>query len=54
MPLKRGNSVSANIRELHRGRTYQRTRRKFGAKRANKQAVAIAMHQAGRSNMRYA
>jgi len=45
-PLKKGKSrktVSSNIRELHQGKTYARTRRKFGAKKANKQAVAIAL-----------
>lgn len=50
MPLRRGNSrrtVSANIRELHSGKTYARTRRKFGASRANKQAIAIALKKAG-------
>jgi len=54
MPLKRGKSqatVSSNIRELHKGQTYGRTRRKFGKRRADKQAVA--MSQAGRSRMRY-
>jgi len=52
MPLKRGTSnktVSGNIRELHGGRTYARTRRKFGAKKANKQAVAIALSQKRKS-----
>jgi len=52
MPLKRGSSrktVSSNIRELHKGPTYARTRRKFGAARANKQAVAIALSQKRKS-----
>lgn len=52
MPLKRGSSdtiISQNIRELHGGNTYARTKRKFGKKRADRQAVAIAMHEAGRT-----
>lgn len=56
MPLKKGSSqktISSNIRELHGGKTYAHTKAKFGAKRANKQAVAIALHEArkgGRPN----
>jgi hypothetical protein len=49
MPLKKGSSskvVSANIRELHGGKTYARTAAKFGKEKANKQAVAIALSQA--------
>lgn len=45
MPLKRGKSkatVSANIREFHKGKTFKRTARKFGKAKANKQAVAVA------------
>jgi len=52
MPLKKGTSaktVSSNIRELHGGKTYARTRKKFGAKKANKQAIAIAMSQKRKS-----
>lgn len=48
MPLLKGTSnevVSANIRELHKGATFKRTRKKFGKKKANKQAIAIAMSQ---------
>lgn len=57
MPLYRGRSnrtVSKNISELHKGRTYAHTRRKFSKRRADRQAVAIAMRQAGRSRMGYA
>lgn len=46
MPLKKGKSrktVSSNIRELHQGPQYQKTKRKFGKKTADKQAVAIAL-----------
>jgi hypothetical protein len=48
-PLKHGSSqstISSNIGELHSGKTYARTRRKFGKKKANKQAIAIAMSEA--------
>lgn len=52
MPLKRGKSqkvVSENIRELHKGKKYAATERKFGKAKADKQAVAIALDKAGRS-----
>lgn len=52
MPLKRGtsNSVkSENIKEFTRGPTYAKTRKKFGARRAHKQAVAVAMSEARKS-----
>lgn len=46
MPLKKGKSkatVSSNISEFHKGKTYAKTKRKFGKKKADKQAVAVAM-----------
>lgn len=46
MPLKAGKSkatVAANIREFHGGATFQKTKKKFGAAKANKQAIAVAM-----------
>lgn len=49
MPLKHGSSkstISRNISELHSGEQYARTRAKFGKKKANKQAVAIALSTA--------
>jgi hypothetical protein len=52
MPLKKGKSrktVSTNIREFHTGKTYAKTRAKFGKKRANKQAIAVALSQKRRS-----
>jgi hypothetical protein len=55
MPLKKGSSketVSANIEELHRGDTYARTKSKYGKKKADKQAVAIALAEARRSKGR--
>jgi len=52
MPLKKGKSkktVSSNIREFHTGKTYARTRAKFGKKRADKQAIAAALSQKRKS-----
>jgi hypothetical protein len=52
MPLKKGKSqatVSSNISEFHKGKTYGKTRRKFGKKRADKQAVAVAMSEKRKS-----
>lgn len=46
MPLADGTSgavVSQNIRELHTGNTYARTKAKFGKAKADRQAVAIAL-----------
>ena len=46
-PLKKGKkNVGANIRELHKGETYARTKKKYGKKKANEQAVAIALDTA--------
>jgi hypothetical protein len=55
MPLKKGKSkktISKNIRELHKGKTFARTKRKSGTKKANKQAVAIALNTARKSKTR--
>lgn len=52
MPLKKGKSratISKNISELHGGKTYAKTKAKFGKAKANKQAVAIAMDKARKS-----
>lgn len=54
MPLKPGSSkkvVSENIREFHGGKTYNHTKAKFGKKRADKQAVAVALHSARKSKL---
>ena len=52
MPLQPGSSqtvVSDNIREFSHGQTYQKTQRKFGASKAHKQAVAVALSNARKS-----
>jgi len=49
MPLKPGSSketVSQNISEFHTGKTYAHTAAKFGKKRADKQAIAVALNTA--------
>lgn len=51
MPLKSGSSkatISKNIGEFHSGKTFAATKKKFGAAKANKQAVAVAMNKAGK------
>ncbi len=53
MPLKTGKkNVGANIRELHRGETYARTKKKHGKKKADEQAVAIALETARKRKKR--
>lgn len=55
MPLKPGSSqktVSSNIRELHEGRTFEHTLMKFGKKKADEQAVAIALNNARKTGRR--
>ena len=52
MPLKHGSgrsTISRNISELHSGEQYAKTRKKFGKRKANKQAVAIALSEARKS-----
>jgi hypothetical protein len=52
MPLIQGSSqkiIGQNISELHGGRTYQKTKKKFGKKKANAQAIAIAEDEARKS-----
>ncbi len=46
MPLEKGDTQSAtrnNFRELGKGKTYARTSKKYGRKRANKQRIAIVL-----------
>lgn len=53
MPLKKGKSrkvTSENIREFHGGKTYAATKKKFGKKRADRQAVAVALSQKRKSS----
>jgi hypothetical protein len=49
MPLRSGSGrsvVSENIRELHHGKTYSKTKSRHGKKKADRQAVAIALSTA--------
>lgn len=53
MPLKKGSSrktISNNIAEFHKGKTFSKTARKFGKAKANKQAIAVAFENARRSH----
>lgn len=53
MPLKKGKSkkiISENIREFHTGKTYSATKTKFGKVKADRQAIAVALSQARKSN----
>lgn len=55
MPLRKGYSrsiISSNIRELHTGATFAHTEGKFGKKRADSQAVAIALDVARKAKRR--
>ncbi len=52
MPIKKGTSqkiISSNISELHSGKTFEKTKAKFGKKKADAQAVAIALDEARKS-----
>jgi len=57
MPLSQGSSRATfgkNIEEFHGGKTYKKTKRKYGAKVANKQAVAVAYSQVRKSKRKRA
>ena len=46
MPLRDSDTQSAtedNFREFGKGKTYARTRRKYGKKKANKQRIAVVL-----------
>lgn len=45
--LKGAKNVGRNIKEAHTGKTYKKTKAKFGKKTADKQAIAIGMSEAG-------
>lgn len=45
--LKGAKNVGRNIKEVHKGKTYARTKAKFGKAKADKQAIAIGMSEAG-------
>ena len=50
MPLIPGHGhVGQNITEFRTGRTFQHTENKFGKARAEKQAVAVALHEQDKS-----
>lgn len=52
MPLKSGkNAIGENIAELHGGKVFARTRKKFWKKRAQAQSIAIAMRKAGKKRV---
>ncbi len=50
IPGKSNKTISKNISELHSGKTYSATTKKFGKKKADKQAVAIALNQSRKSS----
>lgn len=48
MPLKKGaKNVGTNIKEFHAGKTYAKTKAKYGKSVADRQAVAASMNAAG-------
>lgn len=50
MPLLPGKkNIGKNIKELHTGKTFAHTSKKFGKAKANKQAIAIALSEARKS-----
>jgi hypothetical protein len=53
MPLRRGKkNRKANFREFGKGRTYRKTKKKYGAKRANKQRIAVILSNERRHKRR--
>ena len=55
MPLKKSDSDEAtkeNFEEIHKSGTYKRTRRKYGRKAANKQAVAVVLSNKRKATQR--
>ena len=55
MPLRRGTdrkTTESNFRELGEGRTYAKTKRRYGKKRADRQRVAIVLRNKRKSAAR--
>lgn len=55
MPMIPGKSkkvISQNIKEFHGGKTYAKTKRKFGKKKADAQAIAASYASAGKGKGR--
>ena len=53
MPLMPGSSsktVKSNISEFSKGKTFAHTKAKFGAEKARRQAIAVSLKKAGKSN----
>lgn len=50
MPLE--GDTGDRIRELHSGKTYKRSLKRFGKKKADKQSVAIALESQRRDGKR--
>jgi hypothetical protein len=49
MPLLKGKSkkvIKKNFREFGEGKTYAATKKKFGARKANKQRIAVVLSTA--------
>lgn len=52
MPLRKGTdrkTTRENFEEFGRGKTYQRTKRRFGKKRADKQRIAAILNNKRKS-----
>jgi hypothetical protein len=51
MPLEPGEDTGEAIDELQHGKTYARTKKKFGKKKARKQSIAIALKNKRKGKM---
>lgn len=55
MPLRKGKkNRKANFREFGKGKTFARTKKKYGTKRANKQRIAVILSNERRGKRRSA
>lgn len=55
MPLRKSDSAAAtreNFHELRHGKTFKRTKRKYGKKKAQKQMIAIALKNKRKATQR--